>query len=145
MVFLRPYFHTTFDLSRKRILDNIQRNLKEIMAYPDVHVKNSTPYQVINGKVNYASAFCSDDRFQISPNGDWSNRRGVCLITQVYATVVYNGREVRATPYSSSGTSYSEYAILETSPGAFAITRMVTGVEDSDVGVLEAEPTEFQK
>lgn len=114
------------------------------MAYPDVHVKNSTPYKVINGKVNYASAFCSDDSFQIAPNGDWSNSRGVCLITQVYATVVFNGHDVRATPYSSSGTSYSEYVIFETSPGAFAITRVVTGVEDSDVGVLEAEPTEFQ-
>jgi len=114
------------------------------MAYPLVHIVNSTDHN-ISGKVNYASAFCSDDSFTIGPKGEWTaSSRGACLVTQVYADVNVAGKSVRATPYTSSGTSYSEFAVIETA-GSFSVTRVITGVEDIDVGVLEAEPAELQK
>ena len=38
------------------------------MAYPKVHIVNSTNFSV-KGKVKYASAFCSDDNYEIAPWG----------------------------------------------------------------------------
>ena len=57
------------------------------MAYPKVHIVNSTNFSV-KGKVKYASAFCSDDNYEIAPWGSWTaGSRGVCLLTEVSATV----------------------------------------------------------
>ena len=96
------------------------------MAYPKVHIVNSTNFSV-KGKVKYASAFCSDDNFEIAPWGSWTaDSRGVCLLTEVSATVHTPGQDAKATPYESSGTSYSQFAVLQTAPGKFTMTRIVT-------------------
>ena len=87
------------------------------MAYPKVHIVNSTNFSV-KGKVKYASAFCSDDNYEIAPWGSWTaGSRGVCLLTEVSATVHTPGQDAKATPYESSGTSYSQFAVLQTAPG----------------------------
>ncbi|GAA4371026.1 hypothetical protein GCM10023185_46110 [Hymenobacter saemangeumensis] len=116
------------------------------MSYPLVHISNSTAYAA-SGKVYYASAFCSDDDYSVAANGGtWTaNSRGVCLVTEVSATVYVNGQPVGASPYTSSGTSYSQFAIIQTSPGSFAVTRVTTEVEKVDVGELQPEPVEMQK
>ena len=96
------------------------------MAYPKVHIVNSTNFSV-KGKVKYASAFCSDDNYEIAPGGSWTaGSRGVCLLTEVSATVHTPGQDAKATPYESSGTSYSQFAVLQTAPGKFTMTRIVT-------------------
>ncbi|MFR5415364.1 MAG: hypothetical protein ACLTJE_28985, partial [Enterocloster bolteae] len=91
------------------------------MAYPKVHIVNSTNFSV-KGKVKYASAFCSDDNYEIAPWGSWTaGSRGVCLLTEVSATVHTPGQDAKATPYESSGTSYSQFAVLQTAPGKFTM------------------------
>jgi len=107
------------------------------MGYPDVNVTNSTPYPVTGG-VTYESIFCSNDTFNLNPGPGttWSNGRGVCLITSVYAVVTYNGQGVQAAPYSSSGTSYSQFAVVQTGDGAFAVTRLTGGADDT-VGEIQ--------
>jgi hypothetical protein len=100
------------------------------MGYPDVNVLNSTKYPVTGG-VTYESIFCSNDTFNIpaGPGTSWSNSRGVCLIDSVYAVVQYNGTSVQATPYSSSGTSYSQFAIIDQGDGHFAVTRVISSAD----------------
>ncbi|PHM31151.1 conserved hypothetical protein [Xenorhabdus innexi] len=40
------------------------------MAYPKVNIVNSTSYNA-NGKVEYASIFCSNDDYSVTPNTTW--------------------------------------------------------------------------
>ena len=55
------------------------------MAYPKVHIVNSTNYTV-KGTVKYAA--CSSDDFEIAPWGSWTaGSRGVCLLTKITANV----------------------------------------------------------
>ena len=115
------------------------------MSYPLVHISNSTPYGA-SGKVSYASIFCSDDNYSAGANGGtWTaSSRGVCLVTEVSATLFVDGKPVNATPYSSSGTSYSQFAIIQIGSG-FAVTRVTAAADNADVGELLPEPTENQK
>jgi hypothetical protein len=137
---------TNFDLSKKLIHRRTnQRKQKEIMAYPLAHITNSTGYAA-SGTVHYASAFCSNDNYSVAAHGQWTaSGRGVCLITEVSATLYVNGTPVKATPYTSSGTSYSQFAIIQTGPNSFAVTRVTVAVDNVDLGELEPEPVENQK
>ena len=93
------------------------------MAYPKVHIVNSTNYTV-KGTVKYAA--CSSDDFEIAPWGNWTaGSRGVCLLTKITANVYTPGKTEEADSYSSSGTSYSQFAILKKTDG-FTVTRIVT-------------------
>lgn len=94
------------------------------MSYSKVHIVNSTDYSV-KGHVKYAA--CSGDDFLIAPWGNWTaDSRGVCLLTKITATVYTPGKTAEAVPYTSSGTSYSQFAIIQTSPDNFTMTRIVT-------------------
>jgi hypothetical protein len=117
------------------------------MAYPLVHIVNSTQYSV-KGKVDYASAFCSDDNYGMGPYKDWTaNSRGVCLVTEISATVSTPGQDTSATAYTSSGTSYSEFAVLQTNdnPLQFEVTRRVSLAPDDAPPDDYEEPTTNQK
>ena len=115
------------------------------MSYPLVHITNSTPYAA-SGKVYYASIFCSDDDYTAASNGGiWTaSSRGVCLVTEVSATLYVNGNPVKAEPYTSSGTSYSQFAVIQMGSG-FAVTRVTAAADNVDVGELLPEATETQK
>ena len=115
------------------------------MSYPLVHISNSTPYAAA-GKVEYASAFCSNDDYTANANGgQWTaSSRGVCLVTKVSAKLNVNGNWVDASPYTSSGTSYSQFTIYQ-SGDKFGVTRVTDLADSVDVGQLVAEPTEQQK
>jgi hypothetical protein len=114
------------------------------MAYPLVKITDSTNY-VVTGKVSYMSAFCSDDNYTVTPNTTWQAKsRGVCLLTEITAVVQTPNGNVVATPYTSSGTSYSNFAILQTGPNSFAVTRIVNMLEDV-APEDHVEPTEQQK
>ncbi len=94
------------------------------MGYPLVHIANSTGHYV-SGEVKYASIFCSNDDYHIDANSDWKAKsRGICLLTEISATVDEDGKKVRATPYTSTGTSYSQYAVIKLHDG-YAVTRVV--------------------
>lgn len=114
------------------------------MSYPLVTITDSTPFNV-SGKVTYASLFCSDDSYSATPNTTWTaSSRGVCLVTKISATVKTPGGDIVATPYSSSGTSYSKFAVIQTGPGKFEVTRRVSAFEDK-TPEDHIEPTEDQK
>jgi len=114
------------------------------MAYPPVQIKNSTEF-VVNGKVEYRSIFCSDDSYFVTPTTTWTGPdRGACLVTKITATVRTPGGDIEATPYTSSGTSFSQFAIIQTGPGSFQVTRIVTEFEDQPPAGY-VEPTTQQK
>jgi hypothetical protein len=113
------------------------------MSYPDVHIVNSTKYPA-NGTVHYMSIFCSNDDYHVDPGQTWEHSRGVCLITKIDAELLTPGWHVQGEPYESSGTSYSQFAIIETGPRQFKVTRVVTGSEDEPPDDYE-EPTSEQK
>ena len=94
-------------------------------AYPLASVTDSTPYP-ISGEVKYASAFCSDDDYTANPGTKWfASSRGVCLITRVTATVQTPNGDKTAASYSSSGTSYSNFAVIDQGGNNFQVTRIV--------------------
>ncbi|GIL67125.1 hypothetical protein Vafri_20570, partial [Volvox africanus] len=98
------------------------------MSYPKVTIVNSTPY-VARGQVDYLSLFCSDDGYTVSANGaTWTGPdRGVCLVKKVSATLNTPQGNVEAEAYTSSGTAYSQYAIIYQPNGnGFAVTRIVS-------------------
>ena len=114
------------------------------MSYPVVEIANSTNY-IASGTVSYASIFCSNDDYSVTPNTTWSaSSRGVCLVTGISATVKTPSGDIVATPYDSSGTSYSQFAIIQTGDNTFAVTRRVSSV-DANVPEDHVEPTEAQK
>lgn len=114
------------------------------MGYPLVTIHDSTSYNV-SGKVSYMSMFCSDDDYSATPGTTWkATSRGVCLLTKITATVKTPGGDIVATPYTSSGTSYSQFAVINTGGNTFAVTRVVTTTQDERPADY-VEPTSNQK
>jgi hypothetical protein len=114
------------------------------MAYPVVEIANSTSYMA-SGTVEYASMFCSDDNYNVTPNTTWqAGSRGVCLVTQITASVITPNGTFQAQPYTSSGTSYSQFAVIQTGVNTFEVTRRVSLLEDL-VPAGYVEPEEQQK
>lgn len=99
------------------------------MAYPPVRVTNTTQY-VVSGTVNFIA--CSHwDYGPLSPITYVEHKRGVCLLTKVSAKVETKEHgTVDATSYTSSGTSYSQFAVMQMSETEFVVTRVVTGAKD---------------
>jgi len=118
------------------------------MAYPKVKITNTTRYAV-SGKVNYMSKFCSNDSYRVDSFGRWeASSRGVCLLTKITATIVTpDGKYIDAKPYTSSGTSYSNFIITELSEGEFSVNRYITHntIEENEIPEDYVEPTEKQK
>ncbi len=95
-------------------------------AYDPVRITNSTPYNAF-GKVEYASIFCSDDNYSVQRDETWvASSRGVCLVTKITATVKTPSGNVEAEPYTSSGTSFSRFAIIQVGVNKFQVTRVVS-------------------
>jgi hypothetical protein len=95
------------------------------MAYPLVQIVNSTNYAA-RGKVEYLSFFCSDDNYYVGPWSSWSaSSRGLCLLTKISAVLVGTpSGDIQATPYTSSGTSYSQFAVIQWGANSFRVTRI---------------------
>ena len=114
------------------------------MAYPLVNIHNSTNY-IASGTVDYMSIFCSNDDYSVTPNTSWqATSRGVCLVTKISAVVKTPSGNIQATPYTSSGTSDSQYAVITVGDNKFEVTRRVSAMED-ETPVDYMEPTENQK
>lgn len=89
-------------------------------AYPKACVVNTTRYRV-HGEIKYAA--CSTDNFNLRAGAQESFARGLCLLTRINAVVQLEDRDVQAKPYTSTGTSYSQFAVIEVAPGVFEVTR----------------------
>ena len=111
-------------------------------AYPPVQIRNSTRYNAW-GRVSYAA--CRGDDYHVTTDTTWTGPgRGLCLLTEITATVRTPNGDIVATPYQSSGTSYSQFAIIQIGSNSFQVTRIVTGAEDQrPEGYVE--PTTPQK
>ncbi|MEQ1962270.1 hypothetical protein ABLB69_03655 [Xenorhabdus khoisanae] len=113
------------------------------MAYPLVNIFNSTNFNV-KGKVEYASIFCSNDDYSVTPLTAWEAlSREVCLLTKITATVKTPNGDIEASPYTSSGTSYSQFAIIQTGSNSFEVTRRVNYTDEIPDDYIE--PIEKQK
>ncbi|WP_339279119.1 23S rRNA (pseudouridine(1915)-N(3))-methyltransferase RlmH [Paenibacillus sp. FSL W8-1187] len=74
-----------------------------------------------------ASIFCSDDLYSVQRDETWrASGRGVCLLTRITATVRTPSGNIAAEPYTSSGTSYSRFAIIQVGENRFQVTRIVS-------------------
>jgi len=83
-------------------------------AYPLARVVNNTEYTV-SGEVQYISAFCRDDTYNVGPGQTWeASSRGGCLIDGITGNISEGARHGESTsvvPYDSTGTSYSVFQI----------------------------------
>ncbi|WP_218244331.1 hypothetical protein [Pseudomonas sp. QTF5] len=114
------------------------------MSYSCVVIYNSTPYKV-SAEVEYMSLFCSNDELTIDPFSSWeASSRGVCLLTEISATVFTPDGNVVATPYISSGTSDYRFAIIQTGAHSFEVTSVENLAKDI-VPEGYREPTVSQK
>jgi len=95
------------------------------MGYSNVNVHNSTSFPVV-GSVQYLS--CSPDNFNLAPNNVSNISRGSCLISAITAQVNVNGSWINASSYESTGTSYSQFAVVQTTPGVFQVTRLTNSI-----------------
>lgn len=112
------------------------------MAYPNVNLINSTNY-IVEGEIAYASAFCKNDSYTITPFTQTNLSRGVCLITGISAKVRTPDGDFVATPYESSGTSYSQFAVIQTGLKSFMVTRRVARLDIEPAEPVQiAEPVE---
>jgi hypothetical protein len=115
------------------------------MGYPVVEIHDATNY-IVSGKVSYVSIFCSNDNYSATPNTTWTaGSRGVCLVNEITATVKTPNGDFNATPYTSSGTSYSQFAVIQTGVNQFEVTRRVSATAADDMPADYAEPTVQQK
>ncbi|MGN7358935.1 hypothetical protein ACTHPF_18030 [Paenibacillus sp. SAF-054] len=95
-------------------------------GYDPVRIFNSTSFNAF-GKVEYASIFCSDDNYSVARDETWvASSRGVCLVTRITATVRTPSGNIEAEPYTSSGTSFSRFAIIQVGVNKFQVTRVVS-------------------
>ena len=51
-------------------------------------------------------------------------------MTKITAVLRTPGGDIEATPYTSSGTSYSSFAVINTGGNSFAVTRVVTATKE---------------
>ena len=117
------------------------------MSYPPINIVNSTKY-LIYGTVYYLDLYCSGtSEFAIDPNSSYTinDGRGLCLITEIDAEVEVSQKEtIKAESYTSSGTSYSQFAVLQTGTNSFEVTRRVSSEEGVDIEehkkLVEKEP-----
>ena len=118
-----------------------EQDAHRVLHYPYVHVANTSPYPVVV-TVEYASLFCSDDtNINIPANGQWTaSSRGVCLVTGIKSNMQLPTGQINCTPYSSSGTSYSQFFVGYKAPTECFVSRDVSDTlalaqisdEDSD-------------
>ena len=97
-----------------------------LTAYPLVSIVNSTPF-IANGDVKYPTFLCTNDHYTVTPNTTWiAKSRGLCLVTKITATVKTPSGNIEATPYTSDGTTFSQFAIIQTGENQFEVTRRVS-------------------
>ena len=91
-------------------------------GYPFVTVANSTQFHV-SGRVEFA--VCLQSTYVANAGQKWTDdERGLCLVTKVTATVATADGNVTAKPYTSTGTSFSNFAVIYRD-GNYEVTRII--------------------
>lgn len=102
------------------------------MSYSVVTIANSTPFNA-KGHVNYVSVFCSDDNYNVTTGTTWrASGRGICLLRDISAEVTTPQGVIKAKSFHDSiGTSDSRFAIIQTGPTTFEVTKIVSLAESA--------------
>ena len=83
--------------------------------YYKVAIKNDTPYEVISARIEYCACTNDENNF-ITSGGTWTaTYRGGCLVTEIWSTLIIDGREEQCTTYAPQyvvGTGLSEFYIM---------------------------------
>lgn len=93
-------------------------------AYQDVRITNKVPGWTASVQTTYPG--CSSGNFVIRPNEHISEYRGWCLLTKITATMYQGDQVVYACSYTSSGTGYSQFDIVEEGPNRFCVLHVGT-------------------
>lgn len=96
-------------------------------AYPDLRVDNRVAGWKANGRATYAA--CRTGDFELYFGETFTEFRGGCLLTDVEATLFKGDRSIRARPYSSSGTAFSQFEIVDEGNDNFCIRRVGTACD----------------
>lgn len=114
------------------------------LAYPDARIDQRIPGWTANGRVTYA--FCRPGDFTIDFSETHTEWRGACLITEVSATLFKDdgqGESVRAKPYYSSGTSFSQYEIVNDPNLGFCVRRVGTECSEWETKQYQEKMNQF--
>jgi hypothetical protein len=138
-------FHHDGAAVRPRSIAITTGAIEEIaMAYPPIKILDATPYNV-RGKVVYMGQFCSNDDYSVTPTNTWTGPdRAICLLNEINALVKTPNGDVWAKSYTSSGTAFSQYAVIQMDSNVFEVVRLASGAEDLPPADY-VEPTEKQK
>ena len=116
--------------------------MPNLQHYPYVHIVNYTLYAAA-GSVSYPGWGCDNDTYSMGPRGVWTaSSRGLCLVSDISATLVVDGKPVAATPYQSTGTAYSQFHIVmiaTTGPLRFAVLRK----DDAEPPLQQDPPADY--
>ena len=129
--------------------------VSNVQAYPHVTITNTAPYDTFptkhghviypypgydpslyGGSVEYAyrpcsRSMCCDDQFvhdALTSGGTWTALfRGLCLVTKITATLALPGLRdgLVCAPYTSSGTSSSQFSIRMDGNDACSVVKVV--------------------
>ena len=103
-------------------MKNVHDLTLDSWGYPYVTVANSTQFHV-SGRVDFA--VCLQSTYVANSGQQWTDdERGVCLVTKVTATVATPDGNVAAKPYTSTGTSFSNFAVIYRN-GNYEVTRII--------------------
>lgn len=92
-----------------------------------LEIINSTDY-IITGEISYMTVFCSNHYFFVKPHTIWkSEKRGICPIIEVSATVRTPRGTFVAKPFISIGTNHSLFEVIQTRENVFKVMRMRNG------------------
>lgn len=94
------------------------------IAYQDVRIENKVHGWIASAQTAYAG--CSPGNFVIKPDEHISEPRGWCLLTKISAAMFKGDEVVYACSYTSSGTGYSQFQIVEEGPNRFCVVRVGT-------------------
>lgn len=101
--------------------------LASSFAYPNLRLDQLVANWTVSGTTSYA--LCRSGRFDDLKYGEYFlEYRGACLLTQISA-VMHNlegNKAVRASSYTSTGTGYSQFEIVEGGPTGFCVRRLGT-------------------
>lgn len=91
-----------------------------------LEIINSTDH-IIKGEISYMTIFCINHYFYVKPHTTWrSEKRGICPIIEVSATVKTPKGTFTAKPFISIGTGHSLFEVVQTKENAFKVIRMKT-------------------
>lgn len=105
------------------------------MHYSPAAIHNSTKHRC-DGRIHYNNG--DQEQFTAIAWDSWTSQgeRGLSLINRIEAKVILDdGISVDADAYTSSGSGYSEFAMIK-KKGDFIITRIVSHHDDVDVGTM---------